>query len=254
MKRLAALLIAALILPQGARAESLLVSLSSHRVLIESNYTGAQLAAFAVVERDARSVARINGYDLVITIRGPREDVVVQEKRRVFGLWVNQRQRFLAGVPGYLSVLTSRPLQDIIEPDRAQRLNLGLLPVVTATQPRDNDTARDAEFRAALVRLRYESGLYGEKERGVSLLTANVFQAQIALPATAPVGNYEVDIMLLADSVPLARQTTNFELVKSGFEQLIADAARQHPWIYGVAAAALSIVLGWLSSVAFRKD
>lgn len=256
---LSLLLFAVLALSSSARAETLLVSLSTHRVAIASNYTGAQLAAFAVIERDARTMARVNPYDAVITVRGPREDVVVQEKRQTFGVWVNQRQRFMAGVPGFLSVLASRPLQDIIEPERAQRLNLGLLPAVAASQRKEGvkeglDSERDAEFRVSLVRLRYESGLYSEKERGVTFLTPNVFQAQIVLPATAPLGNYEVEIALFGDGVPLARQSTNFEVVKVGFEQIIADAARQRPWSYGLVAAALSILFGWLSSVAFRRD
>lgn len=253
MKKLA-LLIAALLWPAAAPAETLLVSLSTHRVQIASNYTGAQLAAFGVIERDGRTVARANSYDAVITIRGPREDVVVQEKRQVFGIWVNQRQRFMPGVPGFLAVLTSRPLQEIIEVERAQRLNLGLLPVVTATQRERGGGARDQEFRASLVRLRYENGLYAEKERGVTFLAPNVFQAQIVLPATAPLGNYELEIVLFGDGAPLARENTNFEVVKVGFEQFIADAARQRPWTYGMVAVAMSIMLGWLSSVAFRKD
>ncbi|WP_342359980.1 TIGR02186 family protein [Terrarubrum flagellatum] len=253
MRRLLALLIL-LCAPGAASAEGLLVSLSSHRVQITSNYTGAQLAAFAVIERDARTVARANPYDAVITVRGPSQDVIVQEKRQAFGLWIDQRQRFMGGVPGYLSVLASRPLQDVIEPDRAARLNLGLLPIVTSTQKNVTDSPREQEFRASLVRLRFESGLYSEKERGVTFLTPNVFQAQIVLPATAPLGNYEVEIALFGDSVLLARQQTNFEVVKVGFEQLIADAARQRPLGYGLVAAALSIFFGWLSSVAFRKD
>lgn len=247
-----ALLIAALLWPAAASAETLLVSLSTHRVQIASNYTGAQLAAFGVIERSG--VGRANPYDAVITIRGPREDVLVQEKRQVFGVWVNQRQRFMAGVPGFLAVLASRPLQEIVDIERARRLNLGLLPVITASQRRPDDTERDQEFRASLVRLRYESGLYAEKERGVTFLAPNVFQAQIALPATAPLGNYELDIALFGDGVLLARENTNFEVVKVGFEQVIADAARQRPWAYGLVAVALSIILGWLASVAFRKD
>lgn len=248
-----ALLTLALLIPRAAAAEGLLVSLSTHRVAITSNYTGAQLAAFGVIERDQRTMARTKPYDAIITVRGPREDVVVQEKGRVFGVWVNQRRRYLPNVPGFLSVLTSQPLAEIIEPERAARFNLGLLPMINASQTRDRDE-RDAEFRASLVRLRYENGLYNEKERGVTFLTPSVFQAQIILPATAPLGNYEVDIALFGDGALLARQNTNFEVVKVGFEQLIADAARQRPWTYGALAASLSILFGWLASIAFRKD
>jgi uncharacterized protein (TIGR02186 family) len=178
----------------------------------------------------------------------------VQEKGQVMGVWVNQRQRFMAGVPSFLSVLTSRPLNDIIEPERAQRLNLGLLPVVTTAQGARNEPLRDAEFRASLVRLRFESGLYSEKERGVTFLTPNVLQAAINLPAAAPIGNYEVEIALFGDGVPLAKQTTNFEVVKVGFEQIVADAARHRPFSYGLFAACISLLFGWLASIAFRKD
>lgn len=251
---LAPAVLAALAAAGGARAESLLASLSTHRVQITSNYTGAQLAAFAVIERDQRTVARGGGYDAIITVRGPKENVVVQEKRQTFGVWVSGRQRYLSGMPSFLSVMTSRPLQEIMDPDRARRLNFGLLPVVAASQTPRDDSGRAAEFRASLVRLRYESGLYSEKERGVTFLNPTVFQAPITLPAAAPIGNYEVEIALLADGVPLARETTNFEVVKAGFEQIIADAARQRPWSYGVFAVGLSLLFGWLASVAFRKD
>ncbi|MET0605166.1 MAG: TIGR02186 family protein [Beijerinckiaceae bacterium] len=253
MKRM--LILAALVLaPHSAASETLLASLSSHRVQITSNYTGAQVAVFAVIERDARTVARANPYDAVITVRGPKEDVVVQEKRQVMGVWVNQRQRFLPGVPSFLAVLTSRPLNDMIEPERAQRLNLGLLPVVTSAQGAREESGAVAEFRASLVRLRFETGLYSEIERGVTFLTPTVLQAPIQLPATAPIGTYDVEVAIFGDGVPLAKQTTNFEVVKVGFEQFVADAARQRPFVYGLLAACLSVLFGWLSSVAFRKD
>jgi uncharacterized protein (TIGR02186 family) len=251
---LAGVALAAFAAAGTARAETLLASLSTHRVQITSNYTGAQIAVFAVIERDMRTVARVNPYDAIITVRGPREDVVVQEKRQTFGVWVNQRQRFFASMPGFLAVLSSRPLQEIIEPERAERLNFGLLPVVASMQTPRADGPRDAEFRTSLVRLRYESGLYVERERGVTFLTPGVLQAPITLPAAAPVGNYEVEIAILADGVPLAKQTTNFEVVKVGFEQFVADAARQRPWSYGFLAAFMSVLFGWLASVAFRRD
>ncbi|MGL4324878.1 MAG: TIGR02186 family protein, partial [Beijerinckiaceae bacterium] len=79
-------------------------------------------------------------------------------------------------------------------------------------------------------------------------------QASIALPAIAPLGTYDVDIALFSDGVMLTKQTTNFEVVKAGFEQTVADAAYNRPFLYGLFAAAMSIVFGWLASVAFRKD
>ena len=38
-----------------ARAETLIVSISSHQIQITSNYTGDQLTVFGLVERDGRT-------------------------------------------------------------------------------------------------------------------------------------------------------------------------------------------------------
>lgn len=253
MKILLVLLLWGLFL-QPARAETLIASLSTHRVQIMSNYTGAQLAVFGVIERDARTVARVGPHDVVITVRGPRENVVVHEKQRVFGIWINRERRNFVNIPSFVQVLATRPIQDFIELERARRFQLGLIPIVTPPGITMDVDARAADFRASLVRLRYESGLYREQERGVTFLTTNVFQASVALPAIAPLGTYDVDIALFSDGVMLTRQSTNFEVVKAGFEQTVADAAFHRPLLYGMSAALLSILFGWLASVAFRRD
>ena len=39
-----------------ASAETLITSLSNHRVLITSNYTGTSIAIFGAIERDAQTI------------------------------------------------------------------------------------------------------------------------------------------------------------------------------------------------------
>jgi uncharacterized protein (TIGR02186 family) len=93
-----------------------------------------------------------------------------------------------------------------------------------------------------------------ESERGVTFLTPSIFRAPIPIPATAPTGNYEVDIVLFADSVVLARSHTDFELVKIGFEQNLAEFAHNQAAIYGLATVAIAMLFGWIASVIFRRD
>lgn len=254
LTRILALAVPAWLASPPARAETLVASLSTHRVAITSNYTGTQLAVFGLVERDQRTVARSSPYDIVVTVRGPRETVLVREKRSLGPFWVNREQRRFVATPSYLLMLSSRPLQEIMDGERARRAGLGLLSVLSPPGAAMNLDPLDAEFRAALVRLKFENGLYREVERGVTFLTPTVFQAPIALPATAPVGNYEVEIVLVAGGSILQKTATNFELVKTGFEQWVADAAHDRRWLYGFGTAALSVFFGWFASVVFRRD
>jgi uncharacterized protein (TIGR02186 family) len=237
-----------------AKAETLITSLSNHRVLINSNYTGTQIAVFGAIERDAQTVARATGYDVVVTVRGPRQFLTVREKERLGPVWINQEQQKFPSVPAYLSVMSSRPLEEITSPQLRQRQKIGLAALVNSNDFTSDRNGADRPFREALYRLKSQEGLYLEDERGVTFLTPDIFRASIPLPATAPPGNYEVDVTLFADTVILARTNTNFELVKTGFEEQIGTIARDWSLFYGLATAAMAIFFGWLANLIFRRD
>nr|WP_246505327.1 TIGR02186 family protein [Microvirga antarctica] len=237
-----------------ASAETLVTSLSNHRVLINSNYTGTSIALFGAIERDAQTISRGTGYEAVVTVRGPKQYLVVREKERLGPVWLNLEQQKFPNAPAYLSVLTSRPISEITSDQLRQRQKIGLKAIINAPDFTNDRQGADEPFRQALLRLRRQDGLYIEDDRAVTFLTPAIFRASIPLPATAPPGNYDVEVTLLADTVILTRSFTHFELVKTGFEQRVGEAARDSAWIYGLATAALALLFGWIANVIFRRD
>lgn len=255
MRRIGAILILLLAGFCPASAENLITSLSNHRVLINSNYTGTSIAVFGAIERDFQTIARATDYDVVVTVRGPTQYLVVREKERLGPFWLNQDQQKFPLAPAYLNVLTSRPIDEITSPQLRQRQKIGLEAIINAPDfTNTREEAADRPFRQALVRLMEEEGLYLQNERGVTFLTPSIFNAGIALPATAPPGNYDVEVALFADTVILARTLTHFELVKTGFEQQVGEVARDWSLFYGLATALLAIFFGWTANVIFRRD
>lgn len=252
--RLAAALLMLVLGFAPAASETLITSLSSHRVLINSNYTGTSIAVFGAIERDAQTISRGTDYDAVVIVRGPRQYLVVREKERLGPIWINQEQQKFPLAPAYISVLTSRPLDEMTSVQLRQRQRVGLRAIIGAPDFTNERAGADREFREALYRLKSEEGLYIEDERAVTFLTPSIFRASIPLPATAPPGNYDVDVMLFADTVILARTTTHFELVKSGFEQQVGEVARDLSLFYGLATALIALSFGWLANVIFRRD
>ncbi len=238
----------------SARAEELITSLSNHRVLINSNYTGTEIAVFGAIERDAQTVARATGYDVVVTVRGPKQFLVVREKERLGPVWINQEQQKFPTAPAYLSVMTSRPIEEITSDQLRQRQKIGLAAIINSTDFTNERGGADRQFREALYRLKAQEGLYLEEERGVTFLTADIFRASIPLPATAPPGEYSVEVTLFADTVILARTMTHFELVKTGFEEQVGSIARDWSLFYGLATAALALFFGWVANMIFRRD
>jgi uncharacterized protein (TIGR02186 family) len=81
-----------------------------------------------------------------------------------------------------------------------------------------------------------------------------VFRAAIPLPSDAPTGSYAIDVKLFADGALIASTSSALEIIKVGFEQYVADAARDYGLLYGLATALLALLTGWIASVMFRRD
>jgi uncharacterized protein (TIGR02186 family) len=251
-----ALIVAIAAIAPPAGAERLVTSLSNHRVMVTSNFTGDEVVLFGAVEQDPASKPRRGGYDVVISVIGPRETTVTYRKDRVLGIWLNVESRTFDKTPAYLTVLANRPLDAIANAETLRRLQLGLENFYYSqrTGPGTSDVVRDDPFRRAFLRLKQQQGLYREESNGVTFFTQSLFRASIPLPAQVPVGNYEVEVKLFADGALLARTTSALEVYKAGFEQVVAATAHNHGVLYGLATVAMALATGWFASVVFRRD
>jgi len=239
-----------------ALAERLVVSLSNHQVLVLSNFVGEDLVLFGTIEPDAQTTARASGYDLVVTVTGPRETLRTRRKERVLGLWVNVDSREFVRVPSYLAVLSNRPVGQIAASETLRRLQLGLDNFLLTQRVGFDlaDTVPGDPFRTAFVRLETQAGRYSELASAVRFLTPSVFRAAIPLPADAPVGSYTVDVKLLADGALVGRANSELSVSKAGIEQYLAEAARNSGLLYGLATTLMALLTGWIASIVFRRD
>ena len=251
----AAVVLAAMAEAAPAHAEKLIVSVSNHRVTVTPNYSGEELVLFGSVEKDANTPAN-RSYDLVVTVSGPRADMVTRRKERKFGIWINTDSRQFLQVPAYLAIFSNRPIDAIASPEVQRRQQLGMNNVVLTQRvgPDYADVVPSDPFRTAFVRLRSQHGLYRESNSAVTFLTPTLFRTGIPLPAEVPIGTYNVDIKLFADGQLVTRTETAFEIVKVGFEQFVANSSRQNGFAYGLATVAMALMTGWMASIVFRKD
>ncbi|BAT59922.1 putative transmembrane protein [Variibacter gotjawalensis] len=239
---------------QPAAAERLVLSVSSHRVLITSNFTGDELVLFGTIEQDAGSVGRSGNVALVATVSGPRRTMVVRRKERYAGIWINRRSRQFPEVPSYIAVLTNKPFDQIAAPDVLQRYAIGLNNIVLPQSFRGDVSDIKNDYREAFLRAEVEQGLYREANNAVTFITPGLFRATVPLPSNVTTGDYEISVQLFIGGAMVAREETAFEIVKTGFEQQIGTFARTHGLWYGLATALLALFTGWIGNVVFRRD
>ncbi|MCB1507851.1 MAG: TIGR02186 family protein [Hyphomicrobiaceae bacterium] len=244
-----------LLLPGTALAEDLRIFASQDEVAISSNFNGIDIGLFGAIRRDRATVARAADYDVVVTVAGPPADLVVRRKDEILQLWINRASEVFRSVPSYFATLSNRPVRDITNDAVRERFGLGSDRVVLDRSAAGDAGPEEVElFRSALVRLRRSEGLYVDEPRAIAYPMEGILQARLHLPADTPDGLYTVRAYLFAGGVLLATDVASFEVVKTGIEELAFDVSRQQPLLYGIVAVVLSVMVGWIGGVVFRRD
>jgi uncharacterized protein (TIGR02186 family) len=250
--RLASILIAAAApLLIGAAKPELVPDVSSRQVQIRYTFSGAQLLLFgAVVYPDGRVPEQ--PVDIAVVLRGPVQPILLREKQKIAGIWMNADSSRFRSAPSFYSVASSRPIGELVDERTASIYELGLhnlqLSPGGGTLPE-----RERHFEAGLLDLRSRAGLYAENPRGVEITDGVLYRAAITIPSQVPVGTYTAETFLIERGRVLAAATRDIQIDKSGFERYVAVAARRHRLVYGLCCVAMSLGLGWAAAAAFRR-
>ncbi|MBZ9869943.1 TIGR02186 family protein [Mesorhizobium sp. BR1-1-9] len=239
---------------QTPPTESIQIGLSTDKVSITAGFSGADLTIFGSLENPDPLVARQGRYDIIVVLEGPPKPVVVRRKDRVLGVWVNLESETFENVPVSYSVATTRPLQDITEPNSYRQLSLGASNLYMQPADVGDSPATIEEFTAALRERKAATGLYSENVGGVQFLSQNLFRATVRLAPNVPVGTHKARAFLFKSGLFIKESSAQLEIRKSGFEQSIFRVAHDYSFLYGVFAISLAMVTGWLGRLIFRKD
>jgi hypothetical protein len=108
--RLASLLLAvASPLLIGADKPVLVPDISARQVQIRYSFSGAQLLLFgAVVYPGGRPPE--HQVDIAVVLRGPVQPILVREKIRIAGIWMNADSNRFRSAPSFYAVASSRPI------------------------------------------------------------------------------------------------------------------------------------------------
>ena len=138
----------------------LVPDISARKVEIRYSFAGAQLLLFgAIIYPGGRQPAR--PADIVVVLRGPVQPILVREKQKIAGIWMNADSNRFRSAPSFYAVASSRPIAQLVD-DRTAAIyemglhNLQLSPGGGALPEKER------RFEAGLLDLRKRHGLYAE--------------------------------------------------------------------------------------------
>jgi uncharacterized protein (TIGR02186 family) len=241
-------------LPAAGHAEKLTVAVSSPTIDITSNFTGAKVTVFGVVERQPEAVTPTSDYGVAVMILGPPETVVVRRKDLFLGIWANSAAETLNSAPSFYALSTSEAVAKLAPEAILDRLRIGFDHLSFAYRNRfQRDDPRVDEFRNAFLRLKTDDGLYRE-QIGVEFIGDAIFRTTLDLPANIPTGHYNLVVYLFSGNSLIANAEDTIQVSKIGFEELMFSFSRNQALVYGFTCVVLALFTGWLAGVIFRRD
>lgn len=235
----------------GQSKPVLVPDVSARRIEIRYSFTGAQLLLFGAILYPGGRIPK-DAPDIAVVLRGPVEPILVREKQKIAGIWMNAESSRFRSAPAYYAVASSRPIKELLDERTAAIYEIGLqnlqLSPGSGALP---DKAR--RFEGGLLDLRRRQRLYWEDPRGVEITEAVLYRARISIPSQVPVGNYTAETFLIQDGRVIAVATRDIFIGKTGFERWVSLVARRHEFLYGLASVIMSIALGWAAALMFRR-
>jgi len=250
MRRIVAALTALLCL--GATKPVLVPDVSDNQVQIVYSFTGADLLLFGAILYP-RGRQPDHPADVAVVLKGPTQSILVREKQRIAGMWLNADSARFRSAPTFYAIASSRPLGSLIDQRTAAIYELGLNSIQMSPAS-GAEPAEQARFENGLVDLKRRSGLYVEDGHGVEIREGALYRAQIAIPARVPVGRYVAETFLIQDGKVVAGAVREVHIGKQGFERFVTLAAHRWPFSYGLVAVALSLAIGWGAGALFRRN
>ena len=236
-----------LLLSIPARAEDLVSGLSQDTIQITSNYTGTDIVVFGAIEQAQNP----QGRNIVVVVRGPDEPMTVRRRDRIAGVWVNSDAARFEGLPAYYYLASTEPVARIAPAAALARYGIGL----QSLRPSAIGSHHDPEpFRQAAIRYHQRAGLYTESPGSIDFLSESLFRTRVPVPAGVTRGQYNVEVYLFRDGEVVSAQSTPLFVDASGLERRLFNMAHDSPLSYGLACVFMAMLLGWVSSVLFRRQ
>jgi putative transmembrane protein Alph_Pro_TM len=220
------------------------------RVEIDLSYSGANIEVGAEVPA---------GYEAAARLMSRPERLELKKLGKKAGLlWMGVGTVTFENLPVVYQVLTTAPLAGLGPPALRAQWMLGYESLIP-------DHAPGADLRRELVGLKERDGLFALREgalvrrgKSASLVAPGAdapqrLRATFRLPASAPAGDYSVDLIGFKDqhAVHLASATLHIE--HAGAVRIVRRLAIDHGLTYGGAASLIAIVVGLLTGVLFRS-
>lgn len=230
----------------AARADTgLLSELASSHVKISTGFTGQHVFVYGSIRHAG---------DIIIRVTSPEEGAALSRKGKVGPFWLNGHKMLVQHVPALVYLLANRPLDKIATRSVLRKNGLTFQAVLATAQVSGGPAHGYNDWQAAFERLKQKQGMFSQRDNDVRIDRGRLFSANFPLPATLPIGVYQLDIYYFRNGLLIAHQGRVLQVDEVGLERWISSIALHKPWAFGLSFTLGAIALGLSLSMLLRRD
>ncbi len=241
-----AVVLATIVCPNASAeaAPPVTLKLSPETIKMGAFYDGARLR----MEGTAPS-----GSKVMIVLRGVSKDEVFNKKDRVGPIWINVDKVHVTGPPSLFLRFSSEDVHTFLDRQTIEAYALDELSIRNRMHIRTEHGVRDPEALKVIgdqyLDLKKKEGSYRRIADRVHVAEIGNGEARFTLeigwPKLATPGSYQVEVYACRDDRIIGQSGAALQLVEVGFPAFMANAAREHPYGYGILAVILAVIAGF---------
>ena len=231
-----------------AQANDLIVGgLSARSISINTTFSGSEILIFGSIKRGSNK--EIIPSNIIIEVLGPKTNITIRKKQKMFGIWVNKSSYKINNSPSFYSLLYSKKPEVILSDAQLTKNLIGKKQFFQSKNlDQDYLDAIDAK-----IRIKIKDGSYLFYNDLINIKNDSLFSARVALPADLTEGDYETKIHLVQNDKIVNSHTDLIKVRKIGVEKWLYKTAHEEPLFYGIFSIFLALFFGWGASTLFRR-
>ncbi len=226
----------------NANNNDLAVSIASNRIDVTVGFNGSSIEVFGN-RLDQSS-------DIAIVVEGPKKNVVIWQKARVLGTWVNRHYAKFNDFPVYYHYAISRNNEDDLFKNAMKDNAIGHDGIFHQADSDDLKKIKNLDtFKKALLQKNYNLGVFFKKPAKIKFISDNFFRVSFKVPPSAPTGEYKIRSFLIKNGDVIESTTNVLKVEQVGVNAFIVSSARDYSLIYALVSIFFALFSGWLVSV-----
>ncbi len=231
-----------LLFQTNAFARPIISGISTNKINIDSKFTGQEILLFG---------AKGDIGDIIVIVRGPKKNYIINKKSEFFGVWHNQKRVEFDDVYSYYSFFSTIG-SELKNEKLIKSLQIGQDNIDLTTKKKQKE-ADKINFSMKFIDKMSENNLYMKNSDEIKFLDESLFKVMLGFPKNISRGEYLVEIYLVDDGNLKAFQAIPIYVNQVGFSAKVNDMAHDNSFLYAVIAISLAVVAGFIANVIFNK-